>query len=78
MQVPTCPEWTLFDLAQHWARCAAVGPQPLPGEVALDSVEKFLSTCCTSAAPRGRLEQAARSGRCDSDRLGKPLAYCPP
>lgn len=33
VQVPTCPEWTLFDLAQHigegrrdWAATVAAGP----------------------------------------------------
>ncbi|MDT7651907.1 MAG: hypothetical protein QOI36_3313, partial [Pseudonocardiales bacterium] len=35
VQVPTCPEWTLFDLAQHigegrraWAATVAAGPAP--------------------------------------------------
>lgn len=35
LQVPTCPEWTLFDLAQHigegrrdWAATVAAGPAP--------------------------------------------------
>ncbi|GAA0813673.1 maleylpyruvate isomerase family mycothiol-dependent enzyme [Spirilliplanes yamanashiensis] len=138
-QVPTCPEWTLFDLVQHlgegrhrWAATVAAGPadgpaavsappaprqrealmawyaasvrellsslraagpdrgcwtwwgrsqsprtsgavarhqlqqlavhtydaqvtvgapQPLPGEVALDGVEEFLTTCCATTTP---------------------------
>ena len=37
MQVPTCPEWTLFDLVQHlgegrrkWAATVAAGPAAAP------------------------------------------------
>ncbi|AGK75191.1 maleylpyruvate isomerase N-terminal domain-containing protein [Streptomyces microflavus] len=82
VQVPTCPEWTLFDLVQHLgegrralAATIAAGPdaasksapqgdpsvprerdaqltvgvpQPLPDEVALDGVEEFLTTICTT------------------------------
>lgn len=40
VQVPTCPEWTLFDLAQHlgegrhrWAATVAAGPADAPAAV---------------------------------------------
>jgi hypothetical protein len=63
--VPTCPGWTLFDLAQHvgqgrlrWAAIVAAGPADerpagtAPSDaVALDGVEEFLSTYNATTSP---------------------------
>ena len=52
VQVPTCPEWTLFDLVQHlgegrrnWAAIVAAGPADAPGQVRAEGAP---------AAPRER------------------------
>ena len=52
VQVPTCPEWTLFDLVQHlgegrrdWAATVAAGPATLPARSASEGAP---------AAPRER------------------------
>ncbi len=74
-QIPGCPGWTLFDLAQHLGRGHAPGvppsapdPEPLLEEAALDGVEEFLFTCCatTSAWPH-------ESGRRPLPRDGGPV-----
>jgi uncharacterized protein (TIGR03083 family) len=43
----------LQQLAVHTydAQVAVGAPQPLPGDVALDGVDEFLTTCCATAAP---------------------------
>jgi uncharacterized protein (TIGR03083 family) len=43
----------LQQLAVHTydAQVAVGTPQPLPGEVALDGVDEFLTTCCATTAP---------------------------
>ncbi|MFJ9606110.1 maleylpyruvate isomerase N-terminal domain-containing protein [Kitasatospora sp. NPDC101176] len=70
-QVPTCPEWTLFDLAQHigegrrrWAATVAAGPADAPPPASV----------WEGAAPRGREELSqwlAESTRLLLDALGQ-------
>ncbi|MGW2371891.1 maleylpyruvate isomerase N-terminal domain-containing protein [Kitasatospora sp. NPDC001683] len=70
VQVPTCPEWTLFDLAQHigegrrdWAATVAAGPAPT-------------KSAARPAGPRGaeplrdQLPVLAGSGDVEALRLG--------